>query len=113
MSTCVGARASDFFAFGIADLRSDIVQRVQGFLPSIIDPLFSLVRAIVPSIAGFDVSLVLLWFVIEQPRASAAATSLGTPTHSSQCQRAVQCTAPASPPCREFAHCVSRGAPER
>jgi len=69
------------FAFGIVDLRNDIVQKVQGFLSSIIDPVLSPLRSVIPPLGGFDISFMVLWFVIEQAQAAATTIIFGAMTY--------------------------------
>mmetsp|Transcript_20454 Transcript_20454/g.47865 ORF Transcript_20454/g.47865 Transcript_20454/m.47865 type:complete len:191 (-) Transcript_20454:67-639(-) len=69
------------FAFGIIDFRNDIVQKLQSFLSSIIDPVLAPLRSVIPSIAGFDISFMVLWFVIEQAQAAAVAIIFGALTY--------------------------------
>merc|ERR1711879_1080444 len=68
-------------AFGIIDLRNDIAQSVQGFLSSIIDPVLGPLRSVIPPLAGFDISFMILWFVIEQAQAAAVAIMFGALTY--------------------------------
>merc|ERR1719499_2066785 len=81
--TCLGIYAllSWLYAFGIIDLRNEIVQKVQGLLSSLIDPVLSPLRSVIPPLAGFDISFMILWFVIEQAQASAAAIMFGAMTY--------------------------------
>merc|ERR1719507_2840398 len=65
------------FAFGIIDYRNDIVAKIQGFLSSIIDPVLSPLRSVIPPLAGFDISFMILWFVIEQAQGAAVAIMFG------------------------------------
>jgi len=64
-------------AFGILNPREEIVMKVQGALASIIDPVLGPLRNIIPAIAGFDISFMLLWFVIEQAQAAAVSIMFG------------------------------------
>mmetsp|Transcript_116036 Transcript_116036/g.361516 ORF Transcript_116036/g.361516 Transcript_116036/m.361516 type:complete len:199 (-) Transcript_116036:188-784(-) len=69
------------FAFGIIDYRNEIVQKVQGLLSSIIDPVLQPLRAVIPPLAGFDISFMVLWFVLEQAQAAAVAIIFGALTY--------------------------------
>eukprot|EP00930_Biecheleria_cincta_P045938 TRINITY_DN31664_c0_g1_i1.p1 TRINITY_DN31664_c0_g1~~TRINITY_DN31664_c0_g1_i1.p1 ORF type:complete len:192 (+),score=36.45 TRINITY_DN31664_c0_g1_i1:23-577(+) len=71
------ALMSWLFAFGIIDYRNDIVQKVQGLLSSVIDPVLAPLRGIIPPLAGFDISFMILWFVIEQAQSAAVSIMLG------------------------------------
>uniref|UniRef100_A0A7S2II74 YggT family protein n=1 Tax=Zooxanthella nutricula TaxID=1333877 RepID=A0A7S2II74_9DINO len=64
-------------AFGIVDLRNEIAQKVQGALSSIIDPVLAPLRSVIPPLAGFDISFMVLWFVLEQAQAAAVAIMFG------------------------------------
>mmetsp|Transcript_81243 Transcript_81243/g.218329 ORF Transcript_81243/g.218329 Transcript_81243/m.218329 type:complete len:116 (+) Transcript_81243:459-806(+) len=75
------ALMSWLFAFGIIDYRNDIVSKIQGFLSSIIDPVLAPLRSIIPSLAGFDISFMVLWFVIEQAQSAAVAIIFGAMTY--------------------------------
>ena len=75
------ALMSWLYAFGIIDLRDEIVQKVQGVLSSIIDPVLSPLRSIIPPLAGFDISFMILWFVIEQAQAAAVTIMFGAATY--------------------------------
>mmetsp|Transcript_79418 Transcript_79418/g.97160 ORF Transcript_79418/g.97160 Transcript_79418/m.97160 type:complete len:180 (+) Transcript_79418:74-613(+) len=71
------ALMSWLYAFGIVDLRNEIVQKVQGVLSSIIDPVLAPLRSIIPPLGGFDISFMVLWFVIEQAQAAAVTIMVG------------------------------------
>mmetsp|Transcript_27461 Transcript_27461/g.55480 ORF Transcript_27461/g.55480 Transcript_27461/m.55480 type:complete len:199 (-) Transcript_27461:131-727(-) len=65
------------FAFGILDQGNEIVQKIQGFLSSIIDPVLQPLRSLIPPIAGFDISFMILWLVLEQAQAATVAIIIG------------------------------------
>mmetsp|Transcript_62846 Transcript_62846/g.99632 ORF Transcript_62846/g.99632 Transcript_62846/m.99632 type:complete len:180 (-) Transcript_62846:141-680(-) len=75
------ALMSWLYAFGIIDLRNEIVQKVQGVLSSIIDPVLSPLWSIIPPLGGFDISFMVLWFVIEQAQAAAVTIMFGAATY--------------------------------
>ncbi|CAK9015340.1 Uncharacterized protein Atu2659.1 [Durusdinium trenchii] len=75
------ALMSWLFAFGIIDFRNEIVQKIQGVLSSIIDPVLAPLRGIIPPLAGFDISFMVLWFVIEQAQAAAVTIMFGAATY--------------------------------
>lgn len=82
---CLGVYAlmSWLYAFGIIDQRNDIVQKVQGLLASVIDPVLAPLRSTIPPLFGFDVSFMILWFVIEQAQSAAVAIMFGALTYNS------------------------------
>lgn len=69
------------YSFGILDRGNDIVAQVQGFLSAIIDPVLGPLRNVIPPLAGFDISFMILWFVIEQAQAAAVAIMVGAMTY--------------------------------
>ncbi|CAJ1374062.1 unnamed protein product, partial [Effrenium voratum] len=71
------ALMSWLYAFGIIDYRNEITQKIQGALSSVIDPVLSPLRSIIPPLAGFDISFMVLWFVIEQAQSAAVTIMLG------------------------------------
>ncbi|CAE7717772.1 unnamed protein product [Symbiodinium pilosum] len=71
------ALMSWLYAFGIIDMRNDIVMKVQGALSSVIDPVLNPLRSIIPPLGGFDISFMILWFVIEQAQAAAVTIMFG------------------------------------
>mmetsp|Transcript_10419 Transcript_10419/g.26976 ORF Transcript_10419/g.26976 Transcript_10419/m.26976 type:complete len:199 (-) Transcript_10419:370-966(-) len=79
---CLGIYAlmSWLFAFGILEQGNEIVQKVQGALSSIIDPVLNPLRAIIPSLGGFDISFMVLWFVLEQAQVAAVGIAMGVLT---------------------------------
>jgi len=80
---CLGIYAllSWLSAFGIVDLRNDIVQKVQGVLSSIIEPVLAPLRSVIPPLGGFDISFMVLWFVVEQAQAAATTIIFGAMTY--------------------------------
>ncbi|OLQ06937.1 hypothetical protein AK812_SmicGene9745 [Symbiodinium microadriaticum] len=71
------ALMSWLYAFGIIDMRNDIVMKVQGALSSVIDPVLNPLRSVIPPLGGFDISFMILWFVIEQAQAAAVTIMFG------------------------------------
>merc|ERR1719262_2008742 len=74
------ALMSWLFAFGIIDFRNEIVGAIQQFLSSIIDPVLAPLRSVIPSLGGFDISFMVLWFVIEQAQNAAVSIMFGAMT---------------------------------
>lgn len=68
-------------AFGIVDMRSDIFRQIQGFLGGVIDPVLAPLRSVIPPVMGFDISFMILWFVVEQAQAAAASIMIGAMTY--------------------------------
>lgn len=79
---CLGVYAlmSWLTAFQILPPGNEIVQKVQGALSSIIDPVLNPLRAIIPSLGGFDISFMVLWFVLEQAQVAAVGIAIGAMT---------------------------------
>mmetsp|Transcript_58775 Transcript_58775/g.110115 ORF Transcript_58775/g.110115 Transcript_58775/m.110115 type:complete len:184 (+) Transcript_58775:70-621(+) len=75
------ALMSWLYAFGIIDYRNDIVMKVQGALSSIIDPVLNPLRSIIPAFGGFDISFMILWFVIEQAQSAAVTIMFGAASY--------------------------------
>eukprot|EP00933_Yihiella_yeosuensis_P072742 TRINITY_DN81242_c0_g1_i1.p1 TRINITY_DN81242_c0_g1~~TRINITY_DN81242_c0_g1_i1.p1 ORF type:complete len:192 (+),score=39.42 TRINITY_DN81242_c0_g1_i1:75-650(+) len=79
---CLGTYAimSWLFAFGIMDMRNEFVQKIQGALSSVIDPVLGPLRSLIPPIAGFDISFMILWVVLEQAQAATVSIMFGALT---------------------------------
>ncbi|CAE7794438.1 unnamed protein product [Symbiodinium sp. CCMP2592] len=75
------ALMSWLYAFGIIDMRNDIVMKVQGALSSVIDPVLNPLRSVIPPLGGFDISFMILWFVIEQAQAAAVTIMFGAASY--------------------------------
>jgi len=61
----IAVAASWLIVFGVLSMRNEIARALVNFLDALTEPVFRLVRRVIPSIGGIDLSPIIVFIVLE------------------------------------------------